>query len=361
MRFKAVIGCGFGDEGKGMTVDYLCSQSPEALVVRFNGGHQAGHTVVTDQTRHVFSNLGSGTLRGIPTYWSKNCTVEPFGLLNELSILLTKCKEPKLYIDAECPITTPYDIKNNRFLEFKNNHGSCGVGFGETINRENAFYSLKFLDLFYPNVLETKLSAIKTYYKSKQDYDKFFTICQELASCEHVQLVFNRPNAGTYIFEGAQGLLLDQHYGFFPNVTRSNCGSANLPNENFEYFLVTRAYQTRHGNGFMTNTNIPQNILFNPDETNLTHPYQGVFRRAILDVDLLEYAIKKDKYIRESAHKNLVISCIDHLQEYKYTYKGNLKEFKNKESFIESIGEVLNIKKLFFNENSNSKYMQKVM
>jgi adenylosuccinate synthase len=68
-------------------------------VIRFSGGHQAGHTVVTDDTRHVFSNFGSGTLRGVPTYWSKFCTVEPIGLLNELDALKIKGYNPILYID----------------------------------------------------------------------------------------------------------------------------------------------------------------------------------------------------------------------------------------------------------------------
>ena len=125
---KAVIGLGFGDEGKGFTTDYLCSQHPNSLVVRFNGGHQAGHTVVYNGLRHVFSNFGSGTLRGCPTYWSEHCTVDPIGVLNELIVLRDNGVTPKLYIDAECPITTPFDIHNNRKVEDSNSHGSCGVG-----------------------------------------------------------------------------------------------------------------------------------------------------------------------------------------------------------------------------------------
>ena len=135
---KIVLGIGFGDEGKGMTVDRLCSHSPDdTLVVRFSGGHQVGHTVVRDEYRHVFSNFGSGTLRGVPTYWSQYCTVEPIGLLRELSILKQENINPILYIDAKCPITTPYDIEYNRKIESKNMHGSCGVGFGTTLNEKN--------------------------------------------------------------------------------------------------------------------------------------------------------------------------------------------------------------------------------
>ena len=87
------------------------------------------------------------------------------------------------------------------------------------------------------------------------------------------------------IFEGSQGLLLDQHHGFFPNVTRANVGLENVEsftglNDIYEVYLVTRAYQTRHGNGFMTNENRPHNITENIEETNKEHEYQGKFRRS---------------------------------------------------------------------------------
>ena len=136
MLKAAVIGLGFGDEGKGTTTEYLCSQFSNPLVIRFSGGHQAGHTVVHDDVSHIFSNFGSGTLSGYPTYWSKYCTVYPFALLNELEILLEKGITPKLFIDPQCPITTPYDKEYNQLSEKKNKHGSCGVGYSATIERE---------------------------------------------------------------------------------------------------------------------------------------------------------------------------------------------------------------------------------
>ena len=110
MISKAVIDCGFGDSGKGKVVSYFCSYFDHPLVIRFSGGQQAGHHVVLpDGPEHVFSNFGSGTLQGIPTYWSKYCTVDPVGILNELDILKDKGVEPKLYIDSFCPVTTPYE------------------------------------------------------------------------------------------------------------------------------------------------------------------------------------------------------------------------------------------------------------
>ena len=74
MKNFVIIGLGFGDEGKGLITDYFCSKLKNPLVIRFSGGHQVGHTVIYNDIRHMFSNFGSGTLRNIPTYWSKFCT-----------------------------------------------------------------------------------------------------------------------------------------------------------------------------------------------------------------------------------------------------------------------------------------------
>ena len=79
---KAVIGAQFGDEGKGLVVDYLCSQVENPLVVRFSGGAQAGHTVWHKDKTHIFSHFGSGSLRGASTYWSSTCLTDPIKASN---------------------------------------------------------------------------------------------------------------------------------------------------------------------------------------------------------------------------------------------------------------------------------------
>ena len=185
MTNKAVIGLGFGDEGKRIFTDYLCSQSINPLVVRFSGGQQAGHTVVMNGTRHVFSNFGAGTLRGAPSYFSRFCTIDPVGIVNELSVLLDKGLNPLLFIDAKCPVTTPYDVKYN---QHNNKHGSCGVGVGDTINREENYYSLTFADLFYPWVLKTKLELIKAFYSDYQDISltNFLDCCDIIINSPHI-------------------------------------------------------------------------------------------------------------------------------------------------------------------------------
>jgi adenylosuccinate synthase len=357
---RAVIGIGYGDEGKGITTDYLCSHSNNTLVIRFSGGQQCGHTVFLNGIRHVFSNFGSGTLRGVPSYWAKCCTVDPVGLIKELDILIEKGVQPLLYIDERCPITTPFDIYYNQELEKINQHGSVGVGVGATINREEKFYSLQFGDLYYEPVLRIKLDEIKKFYNLKinNSLDRFFQSVERIISSKNIKPAYDFPYYGNYIFEGSQGLLLDPNIGFFPHVTRSCVSTKNILDTgiNPELYLITRAYQTRHGNGAMVGEDIPHNILINPNETNVTHPHQGEFRRALLNLDLLLYSINKDPYIRFCLNKTLVITCLDHIvDEYRFTYKNEIIVSSNEDDFIRKISNILNIKHVLISKSDESK------
>ena len=346
MRTQAVIGAGFGDEGKGKVVSYLCSQFENPLVVRYCGGQQAGHHVMLkDGSDHVFSNFGSGTLQGFATYWSRYCTVDPVGILNERDVLLSKRLLPILYLDAQCAVTTPYEKDFNQKAEEKNQHGSCGVGVGQTVQREKDHYSLTVADLYHPIALKIKLDLLQKYYGYTNDaIGQFLRNCEELVSTEGISLVEEMPcRFDQYIFEGSQGLLLDQNIGFFPHVTRANTGSKNIIDMNFrsEVFLVTRAYQTRHGNGPMTNESVPHTIMSNPYENNLDDGFQGKFRTSFLDLDLLKYAVQKDEYIRR-ADFNLVITCVDLMSEFTLTMHGKVVTFKSEDAFVDKVKTELN-------------------
>jgi adenylosuccinate synthase len=358
MTSKSIIGLGFGDEGKGLTTDYLCSQFPSSLVIRFSGGQQAGHTVVRNNLHHVFSNFGSGTLLGIPTYWSKFCTFEPIGFINELKSLLDIGVSPFIYIDEQCPITTPYDMLHNQSIDMPN--GTCGVGVGTTKQREENHYSFTFGDLFYPWVYNTKLNLIKNYYGDTKVSLKRFDACVEtVVNSKHIFRIKELPpQYNHYIFEGSQGLLLDQNYGFFPHVTRSNTGTKNLLEMgiNPELYLITRAYQTRHGNGPMSNETIPHNIKIDENETNIENKYQGKFRRSLLDIDLLLYGISKDAYINESINRTLVITCLDHIEnEYRFTYKGNIEYCNSEDDFIYKVSNLLGMSNILISRSNESK------
>lgn len=354
MKTKIVVGLGFGDEGKGIATDYLCRQSQNPLVVRFSGGHQAGHTVVTEEgKRHVFSSFGSGTLQGAATYWSRFCTLYPLGFWNEATALQELGFSPLIYVDALAMVTTPYDVFHNRITERKNAHGSCGLGFGATVERNETPYKLYVQDLFYPIVSKQKLNAIAEYYRRKNNYDyadeeflytleifqraiaAIMPMIRLVQEKEFFASILQQQLYDTLIFEGSQGILLDMDHGFFPNVTRCHTTSRNalhlIANNSLpqaEIYYVTRAYQTRHGNGFLSNENLELRTCRNPRETNQYNDWQGQQRQSVLDIDMLNYALQCDRNYSGNTPKNLVITCMDQLlHPLQATQKGRLREF----------------------------------
>ncbi|MEM6378444.1 MAG: adenylosuccinate synthetase [Bacteroidota bacterium] len=355
MKVSIVLGLGYGDEGKGLSTAYLCQQSKKPLVIRFSGGHQAGHTVVDKKGhRHVFSNFGAGTLQGVPTYWSRFCTFNPLAYWKELQALAALQIEPTLYLDALAMVTTPYDIAFNQKTEQIQQHGSCGVGFGATLARNQTPNLLFVQDLLYPQVMRQKLKAIRTYYAKKSGSEDWLTALEEQVAlfCQLVddlrpqltvvreQNFFKRHDYfDHYIFEGSQGILLDMDHGFFPNVTYANTTSKNafallkrnaiFQNVLPEIFYITRAYQTRHGNGFLSNEHLAVNYKPNPQETNQYNPWQGQQRVSPLDLNLLNYALDCDlNYSNGAQRRHLIITCMDQLiGNLQATVDGHLKAF----------------------------------
>lgn len=339
MKISVIVGVGFGDEGKGATVNALSTNPEETIVVRFNGGHQVGHTVVNNDVKHIFSNFGSGTLKGVSTYWSEYCTVNPMAVQLEGDALRNIGVTPKVYYDANVMVTTPYDIYRNISDRMTIENGSVGVGFGATIQRNEDNYRLFIRDLKYPSIRDAKLDLIKQYYEKICESKIFLNsdaMCKVVedfkSSCDDLVNKYNIINESsslmTYgfshvIFEGGQGIMLDMDYGFFPNVTRSNTTSKNamklikkwgLSENTINTYYITRAYQTRHGNGFLLNENLDNSrIKINPNESNLNTGTQGIFRRSILDLNQLQYAISCDEVDNLKSNKNLVITCLDHV------------------------------------------------
>lgn len=324
---KIVVGLGFGDEGKGLTTSFLSeNSSPNSIVVRHNGGQQAGHTVVYKGRQHIFSQLGAGTLQGLPTYFTKDCTFYPSSFLREYKMLSDLA--PRVILNPLTMITLPIDIDINRGLEDNKGdkrHGSVGMGFGTTVHRNQNHYTLYAQDLFYPKILEAKLRSIyinwygtnPDFKELKEDIIKFLDdVKKVLKLVEIVDLESISKHFNDVIFETAQGVLLDQYHGFFPNVTRSNTTSKNALGYCYgptEIYYVTRTYQTRHGAGFMTNEEDIPVLVNNKNETNKSHKYQGEFRIARLDTELLKFAIQSDNNYSKNCKKNLVITCNDQL------------------------------------------------
>lgn len=343
MDKKVVVGLNFGDEGKGHVVNWLASEGRNPIVIRHSGGHQVGHCVRTeDGEKHIFSNFGSASLKGVPTHWRAK-TVDPVGFVNEWDILKEKGYEPKIYIDPLTPITTPYEKVLNQSSERITKYGSVGVGFGATIQREEDNYHLYFKDLFYENIFKDKLYLIeKHYYGNKLAHlvednmmTNFLLACREITKRVSDEEILKYH--GVEIYEGSQGMMLDMDYGMFPHVTRSRLGTQEIGTElgaDTEYYLVTRGYQTRHGNGPINSHTFYPNCT---DETNVHSEWQGEFKTRVLDLDMLEYAITIDPKIRDSRYKNLVITCLDQMDSWHFIWRGELRDFKTEEAFLDSL------------------------
>lgn len=366
MKANIVVGLGFGDEGKGITTDFLCRRSQsKKIVVRFCGGHQAGHTVEFEDISHVFSNFGSGTMADTPTYFTEHTVIYPITLLYELDILNSKGFYPELYIHPLAKLATPMDGIFNRIQESINNHGSCGVGIGATMKRHiETPYKLFAVDLLNFDLLEQKLFQIKKYYENilSPIEKNTFNLNLKLIMPNYLEQVkkFNEVFKGCIvnytklydyneiIFEGAQGIMLDMDHGIFPNVTYANTTRKNamevcnlLGIKDIDVYYITRCYQTRHGNGWMS-SNDGIRLINNEKETNVFNEWQKNFRIAELDYNLLNYALSVDNSYGFIKYKNLVITCLDQRPDFIFdfskinftfkkivqSYSRNSKDFK---------------------------------
>ena len=374
----SVIDLGYGDSGKGLTVDYLCSKyKPEnTFVIRHSGGHQVGHTVRIGDVIHEFHHFGSGTLRGFSTIWLKECTVSPTHFRQEHDILGEKGVIPKIYFDPFCPVTTPYDVAYNRAKSFSaGKKDTVGVGFAATLIRHKLL-PLFVMDLYYPAVLAQKLANIKNYYENLTStlsvYNEFLSRYEQemngFSFREDCDFLIKNCQTGiphklkthNLIFEGNQGIMLDKLHGFYPYVTYGHTTNKNvidfLKKEEYledgflKCWYVTRAYSTRHGDGTLLNSDIKFEIKNNEDESNHTNNNQGPFRTAPLNLDLLEYAICCDhEYVKEVSHnKNIVVTCVDQvdIDNVPFIVNGNLH--------TENI-----LKKIWFNLGTRNVYLSK--
>jgi adenylosuccinate synthase len=323
-----VLGVGFGDEGKGKTVDYLCDQYPQPLVVRFSGGQQCGHTVMNKYGKHIHASFPSGTLSGHAGYITKDCVISPIHMYNEWEVLRDITHFPlQLAVHPLTPVTTPMEIGANRKSVDNIRHGSCGMGVGATMKREAATgHHIYAQDLMNDFIWKNKLINLQKHYYdannipyscTMKDLDNFTESVEWFK--KNVTLLGDDYLKGHeyIIFEGSQGILLDMEFGMFPNVTYANTTSKNVwqyvnDDDCVSRHYVTRAYATRHGNGAFVEGNIE--LTNTEHEINITNEYQGDFRVAPLDVDLVKHAIDCDKiYGRGSG--NLYCNGLDQIHE----------------------------------------------
>ncbi len=342
-RADIVIGLGNGDEGKGAWVAHLVEKHNAAVVCRFNGGAQAGHQAFTEDGReHIFSQFGSGMfVPGVITMLSRFMLIEPQALFTEASLLATKgVSQPleRLVVSENAPIVGPYNRMLNRITEVyrgSSRHGSCGYGIGVTQEDVETLgdSALRVKDLRRDGglkkmraLLELKIARAERF--RAQDTERMIEGLKEIDLTVYADLflrfyhqvsVVSEPECreilrgGRVVFEGAQGVLLDQDYGFFPHCTRSRCTFSNaltlleeagFTGEIFRTGLL-RAYGTRHGAGpFPTEDPLLEAIACH----NHFNEWQGEFRTGWFDAVLARFALEVVGHV-----DTFGVTCLDRI------------------------------------------------
>lgn len=343
-----ITGANYGDEGKGLGTYKFCQSFIDRglypLVICHNGGAQRGHTVIHEGTRHVFRHAGSGTFLDCPTYLSEDFILNPIIFREEYEELLEKGVEldNKVFVSEKCLVTTPYEMFLNDMKERKRNkskHGSCGLGIFETIQR-NKEVNFAIGDLYISATTHKIKSEINKYFnkcveeenlfKYKKDYmndpmltDIINTYFEDLKFMYSKIQIINSEDEKDFlerydslVFEGAQGLLLDQNNKEgFPHLTPSNTGAdnpikilSNLDLSNLDWIevcYITRTYLTRHGAGHLENEcskDEVNSIMY--DKTNVPNEYQDTLRYGYLDINKLIKRVNNDFKKYESLNCN---------------------------------------------------------
>lgn len=332
MIIDIVIGANYGDEGKGLVVNYLAEQSTanKIINIRYHGGAQAGHTVILkDGTNHVFSHMGSATFQGVDTYLDKEFICNPILFRKEMNTFISKFqRRPKIYVNGFCKVTTPQDMMLNhlRVLSQGNNpEGSCGIGILETIERKyrqtkqtsGVNHNWQYANLLWElqhkpftihhnelqfcvqqylrqarNIINKYNLQVDSFYLDvKEQYRILTRFIEDLrifidltsVSFEHYDDTYDH-----FIYEGSQGLRLSaDNIDEAPYLTPSIVGSKSLvnnliplvftkfcsrkPNESIiiNRHYVTRSYMTRHGAGLFVEYVEPGLDPDQPDISNI--------------------------------------------------------------------------------------------
>ncbi len=271
-----VIGTQWGDEGKGKIVDWLTDRAQG--VVRFQGGHNAGHTLVVNGKKTVLHLIPSGILRdNVTCYIGNGVVLAPDALLEEMDMLAAAGVEVtgRLKISEATPLILPHHVALDKAREIAKGAGKIGTtgrGIGPAYEDKVARRALRVQDLFHRERFAAKLGEVldhhnfmlKNFYKADiVDFNKSLDDAMRMA--ERIKpLVADVPralydanrNGDNLLFEGAQGTLLDIDHGTYPFVTSSNCtaggastGTGMGPSSMHYVLGITKAYTTRVGSG----------------------------------------------------------------------------------------------------------------
>ena len=363
MRTIAVIGKNFGDEGKGFTCSCLASSLKNALIIKHNGGGQAGHTVEDPEGkwRFIHHQIGAGAEYHVPTLFADSFMPDLFQLGKEVKEFTELFGfQPILYSEKNARITTIDDVLLNMGAELargKNRHGSCGMGIEECVQRNAAGYGITVEELatWSNQELLDRLKHIRKeyterraeivgiqapasskamrqsnlmnpYYEMLNNERVLENFVEEVK--ENVKLLTlvdaDRKWLEKFqhlIFETGQGLLLDQDYeAYAPHLTSSKTGIHNpaifLEKRGLsleEAIYVTRPYVTRHGNGPLPcEVNRSELPGVGEDLTNQPNEWQGTLRYA--KHESLEAFFAPVLRDRDS------VNCLEHTGETKRPY-----------------------------------------
>jgi adenylosuccinate synthase len=271
-----VIGAQWGDEGKGKIVDWLTDHARG--VVRFQGGHNAGHTLVIGGKKTVLHLIPSGILREkVDCYIGNGVVLSPQALVEEIGTLESADVDvrSRLKISEACPLILPHHVALDQAREHAKGDfkiGTTGRGIGPAYEDKIARRALRLQDLFNPKRFAAKLHDLLDYHNfvlvnyfraQPVDYQKSYDETMSLAArikpmiADVPRLLYDAQQAGhNLLFEGAQGTLLDIDHGTYPYVTSSNCvagaaaAGAGIGPQHLHYVLgITKAYCTRVGSG----------------------------------------------------------------------------------------------------------------
>ncbi len=278
-RNVVVVGTQWGDEGKGKVVDWLCDHAQG--VVRFQGGHNAGHTLVIHGVKTALQLIPSGIMRdGVPCYIGNGVVVDPLHLVGEIERLEKIGLEvrSRLYISESCPLILPFHVALDRAREALRENsgagkiGTTGKGVGPAYEDKVARRALRAQDLKHPQRFAAKLRDLLALHNHaltghlhaealafEPIYEQAMAVGEQLRPmlADVGYQLYNAHRAGAnLLFEGAQGTLLDIDHGTYPYVTSSNCVAGNaaagagVGPDLLHYVLgIAKAYTTRVGSG----------------------------------------------------------------------------------------------------------------
>ena len=272
-----VIGAQWGDEGKGKIVDWLAEEA--AGVVRFQGGHNAGHTLVVGGKKTILRLIPSGILHEtLDCFIGSGVVVSPEALLGEIDELNAagvKNVEGRLKIAPTCTVILPYHVALDQAREASRGAGKIGTtgrGIGPAYEDKVARRAIRMVDLLDTDKLKAKVEANLAYYNVQLQHlhqaepvklEDVMAVIEKVAprilpmlADVSRTLQKKKKKGGKLLFEGAQGTLLDIDYGTYPFVTSSNClagaasAGAGVAPQMLQYVLgIVKAYTTRVGSG----------------------------------------------------------------------------------------------------------------